>query len=272
MSFNVDSEPTGWGIMLRRDRPVMRGSLVGCVLLLLVAPHCAGRAQGVPVIDQSAVAAAQQNLTALQQQLQQLRGLVQTAQNLSTAIGSAGTPPVPFQSSLAQSGISQFSSFILSALGASSGSSLSGVLAQINQIRNGSASVPADFTNFTSAQQWVGASLTTSPTDSATAKSLGRQARAMVAGESAADGYAMALTARQQISAMASRAQVLANQVTSATTLREDIASNTAVMLALHDEMAEIQALLASLLAIQASDQLVVGDDRGSPVTIGTKP
>jgi hypothetical protein len=82
----------------------------------------------------------------------------------------------------------------------------------------------------------------------------------MVAGQSAANGYALALTARQQVSTMAAQTQSLASQVSSAATLRDDVAANTAVMLAVHDEMAEIQALLASLLAVQSSGQMADSD------------
>jgi hypothetical protein len=82
----------------------------------------------------------------------------------------------------------------------------------------------------------------------------------MVAGEAAASGYALALTARQQISAMSAQTQSLANQVAGAATLRDDVTANTAVMLAIHDEMAEIEALLASLLAVQSTGQMADTD------------
>ena len=82
----------------------------------------------------------------------------------------------------------------------------------------------------------------------------------MVAGETAADGYALSLSARQQISSMSAQTQTLAKQVAAAQTLRDDVAANTAIMLAVHDEMAEIQALLASLLAVQSSGQMTESD------------
>jgi hypothetical protein len=210
--------------------------VAGCGLAL--AP-LAVLAQGVPVIDMSAVTAAQQNLAALQQQLQQLQSLVQTAQNLANAIGQAGNPKIIFQQALSQSGLTQFASQFNASLG------------------NGA--VP-DLSSFASTQQWVTKNLTNKSTDGATAISNGRQARRRMAGEAAADGYALALSARQQIAAMATRAQTLASQVGSAGSLREDIAANTAVMLAIHDELAQIQALLAANLALQSSDQMVQTD------------
>ena len=207
--------------------------------IALASAQLSAFAQGVPVIDSSAIAAAQQNLAALQQQLQQLKSLMQTAQNLANAIGQAGNPKVILQQTLTQSGLTQFAAQFTASLG---------------------SGLAPDLSNFVNTQQWVTQTLTNKPSDSASAIYSGRQARRKIAGEAAADGYALALTARQQIAAMASRAQSLAGQVGSANSLRDDIAANTAVMLAIHDELAEIQALLAATLAVQSSDQLVQTD------------
>jgi hypothetical protein len=219
-------------------------------------------AQGVPVIDASAIAAAQQNLQMLQQQLQQLQSLANTAQSLARAVGQNGALTLVLPQVLSQSGLDQFSSTISTTLtGLNAGSQLQSVFSQITQQKGLSgASQTPDFSSFSSAQQWVNTTLTTSPTATATAQGLGRRARSMVAGEAAAAGYALALTARQQVSTMSSQTQTLANQVSSAQTLRDDVAANTAVMLAVHDEMAEIQALLAALLAVQSSSQMADSD------------
>jgi len=222
-----------------------------------------GSAQGIPVVDSSAIAAAQQNLQMLQQQLQQLQSLLGTAQGLAKSVGQGGALSVVLPQALSQSGLDQFSSTMSSALsGALPGSQLQSVFSQISQLKGLAAPTgqAPDFSSFTAAQQWVSNVLTTSPTASATAQGLGRQARWMVAGESAASGYALALNARQQLSAMAAQTRILANQVSSAASLRDDVAANTAVMLAVHDEMAEIQALLAALLAVQSSGQMADSD------------
>jgi len=234
--------------------------LMALVAIMAPAP---GRTQGIPVIDTSAIAAAQQNLQMLQQQLQQLQSLASTAQGLAKAVGQNGAlTTLLLPQVLSQSGLDQFSTTISSTLtGLNAGSQLQSVFSQIKQQKglSGTSQVP-DFSSFSSTQQWVNASLTTSPTATATAQGLGRQARSMVAGEAAAGGYALALTARQQVSTMSSQTQTLANQVASAQTLRDDVAANTAVMLAVHDEMAEIQALLAALLAVQSSGQMADSD------------
>lgn len=222
-----------------------------------------GLADGIPVIDASAIAAAQQNLDALKQQVQQLQNLLSTAQNLAKSIGQDGALKVVLPQAFSQSGLDQFSNTVTSSLsGTLPGSQLQSIFSQIGQLKGLSASVTGtpDFSNFSSTQQWVKNVLTTPATASATTQGLGRQARALVAGEAAASGYALALSARQQVSAMATQTQALATQVSSATTLRDDVAANTAVMLAIHDEMAEIQALLASLLAVQSSGQMADSD------------
>jgi hypothetical protein len=222
-----------------------------------------GHAQGVPVVDASAIAAAQQNLQMLQQQFQQLQSLANTAQSLAKAVGQNGALGIALPQVLSQSGLDQFSATVSSTLsGLNAGSQLQSVFNQIKQQKGiaGASGQTADFSSFSSAQQWVNTNLATAPGATATAQGLGRQARSMVAGETAADGYALALTARQQVSTMSAQTQTLANQVATAQTLRDDVAANTAVMLAVHDEMAEIQALLASLLAVQSSGQMADSD------------
>ena len=248
-------------------------SLLILAFLGSALPPAAGQAQGIPVVDTSAIAAAQQNLQMLQQQLQQLQSLASTAQGLAKAVGQNGPLSVALPQILSQSGIDQFSATVSSALtGANAGSQLQSVLTKLRQqkgLPNAVGSAP-DLSSFSSAQQWVSNSLMTAPTASVTAQGLGRQARSMVAGEAAADGYALSLSARQQISTMSAQTQSLANQVAAAQTLRDDVAANTAVMLAVHDEMAEIQALLASLLAVQSSGQMAESDMQAAPQQIST--
>jgi hypothetical protein len=236
--------------------------LLPMVALSATVAPVPGRAQGIPVIDASAIAAAQQNLQMLQQQLQQLQSLANTAQSLAKAVGQNGALTLVLPQVLSQSGLNQFSATIYSSLtGLNTGSQLQSVFSQIKQQKGLAASSQTpDFSSFSSAQQWVNTTLTTSPTATVTAQGLGRQARSMVAGEAAADGYALALTARQQVGSMSTQTQTLANQVASAQTLRDDVAANTAVMLAVHDSMAEIQALLAALLAVQSSSQMADSD------------
>lgn len=247
--------------MSQRDNSLKYCRLaLASIALSITAP---GWAEGIPVIDASAIAAAQQNLQMLQQQVQQLQSLLSTAQGLAKSVGQNGALKVIMPEVLSQSGLDQFSSTVTSSLsGAIPGSQLQSVFAQIAQLKGLGTSLGGkqDFSNFASTQQWVTNVLTTPPNANATAQGLGRQARGMVAGEAAASGYALALSARQQVSAMTAQTKSLADQVSSATTLRDDVAANTAVMLAIHDEMAEIQALLASLLAVQSSGQMADSD------------
>ena len=210
-------------------------------MLVALAPSCLC-AQGIPVIDLSAIQQAQQNLQVLQQQVQQLQSLAATAQGLTKSIGQFGAPAQILRQDLSQSGIAQFNASLIGSLSASKG------------VMPGNS--PADFSSFDGARQWVNNTISLPASATATTRTLNRQTRSQVAGETAADGYALALSARQQVAAQVSRAQMLANQVGAATNLREDLAANTAVMLAIHDEMAEIQVLFAALLASQSAARL----------------
>jgi type IV secretion system protein VirB5 len=207
-------------------------------------------AQGIPVIDSSAISAAQQSLASLQQQVQQLQALTQTAQSLAQSIGTLGKLANPSLVSPDRAGLSQFAS-------------------QFNANLTGGS---VDLSNFANAQRWVTQTLTSSVEDSASSRLAVRQARGRISGEIAADGYALALTARQQAADMASRAQSLADQVGAASNLREDVAANSAIMLAIHEEMSEIQALLAANLALQSNDLLSLGDARPVAASNGTSP
>jgi len=247
-------------------------SLLTVVALVGGLSPALGHAQGIPVVDASAIAAAQQNLQMLQQQLQQLQSLANTAQGLAKAVGQTGPLSVVLPQVLSQSGLDQFSTAMSSALtGANAGSQLQSVLSQMRAQKGLPGTTPStpDFSSFSSAQQWVNNSLTTPPSANLTAQGLGRQARSMVAGETAADGYALSLSARQQISSMSAQTQTLTKQVAAAQTLRDDVAANTAIMLAVHDEMAEIQALLASLLAVQSSGQMAESDMQAASAQTG---
>lgn len=248
-----------------RFADILRGVTI---LLLLLGSAGRGRAQPVLVIDPPAISAALKNLSALQQQLQQLQSLVTISQGLANAVGQVGNPATILQSGLSQDGLASFAAQINNSLTGAANPTLQSVLLQFGQAKGTSLSGQPDFSNFTGARQWVTQSLTNLPSDSSSAKALGRQARGLVASEMAADGYALALSARQQIAQMAARAQSLANQIGSSPDLRGDIESNSAVMLAIHDEMAAIQSLLAALLALQSSQQLVMGDDN-SGLTAG---
>jgi hypothetical protein len=251
----------------------------------------AGKGQGFPVIDSAAIAEAADNLKAVTQQVQELNSMLTQVQGMVQTVGQAGLPTLLFQQTLSQSGISQFGPPVddllssvqstwsgvqaATAAGQQAAGSFQNVLSQLNQLKGqlNSLGTAPDFSTFTSAQAWVKNELTVADSASATTVALTRQARSMLAGEAAANAYAMALNARQQVStSAAARSQTLAAQATSANNLRGDMAANTSVMLAMHDEMAQIQALMAAVLEVQSAARLAEGNpSAGSPAANGSQ-
>ena len=233
-------------------------------------------AQGVPVVDSAAIAEAADNLKAASQQVEQLNAMLTQVQSIVKTVGSQGLPTLVFQQALSQSGISQFAPPVTALLasaqttaaavqstkatGQQIANSFAGILTEADMLKGQAGAAKPDFSTFTSAQAWVKNELTVAQNANVTTVSLTRKARNMLAGEAAANAYAMALSARQQISQTADRAKQLAAQASSANDLRGDIAANTAVMLAMHDEMAQVQALMAAVLEVQSAAHLAETD------------
>ncbi len=249
--------------------------------LLSASPDIA-RAQGYPVIDSAAVAEAVDNLNAATQQVRELNDMLTQVQSIVQTVGKEGLPTLLFQEALSQSGISQYGPPVKDLLdsaqatwgtvqagyaaGQQVANSFKDVLAQADKLKGqvGALGAKPDFSSFSATQNWVQKELTVAKDANLTTINLTRKARSMLAGEAAANAYAIALTTRSQVAAMADRAQKLAQQANSANDLRGDMAANTAVMLAMHDEMAQVQALLAAVLEVQSSARLADMDPASS--------
>jgi hypothetical protein len=249
---------------------------------LIVASPRAAVAQGYPVIDSAAVAKAVENLNAATQQVRELNDMLTQVQSIAQTVGKEGVPTLLFQEALTQSGISQYGPPVKDLLasaqatwgtvqsgyaaGQQAANSFKDVLAQADKLKGQVSALGAspDFSSFSATQSWVQKELTVTKDANLTAVDLTRKARGMLAGEAAANGYAIALNVRSQVSLMAERAQKLAQQANSASDLRGDLAANTAVMLAMHDEMAQVQALLAAVLEVQSAARLADMDPASS--------
>jgi hypothetical protein len=239
-------------------------------------------AQGYPVIDSAAVSKAIDNLNAATQQVRELKDMLTQVQSIVQTVGKEGVPTLLFQEALSQSGISQYGPPVEDLLdsaqatwgtvqaGYSAGqqatASFRDILAQADRLKGQASALSAkpDFSSFSATQGWVQKELTVPKDANLTTVNLTRKARSMLAGEAAANAYAIALNTRSQIAAMADRAEKLAQQANSANDLRGDMAANTAVMLAMHDEMAQVQALLAAVLEVQSSARLADMDPASS--------
>jgi hypothetical protein len=257
-------------------------SLVAMFVGAMVLEPQVVNAQGYPVIDSAAVEKAADNLNAAAQQVRELNEMLTQVTSIMQTVGKGGIPALPFQESLTQSGISQYGPPVKDLLDSTqtiwgtaqdsyktaqqSANSFADILAQADKLKgqaNTLASKP-DFSSFTSTQNWVKSELTVAKDANLTTVDLTRRARSMLSGEAAANAYAIALTSRSQISGLADRAQKLAQQASSSNDLRGDMAANTAVMLAMHDEMAQVQALLAAILEVQSSARLADLDPASS--------
>jgi hypothetical protein len=263
--------------MLRENR-----ALLATVLLLaaILAPG-RGRAQGYPVIDAQAIAKAVENVNAVAEQVRALNEMLVQVQSMVATVGKEGVPTLAFQAVLSQSGISRFGPPVrdliqsvdatwtnaqaLGDSGRSLGKSFRQLLDDADKAKGQTSSSPKpDFSSLAKTQAWVRKELTVSPEASLTAIDLTRKARSMLAGEAAADGYAMALAARQQMGTTGDRARTLADQVGGARDMRSDLQANTAVMLAMHDELSQVQALLAAVLEVESAGRLAELDPAAS--------
>lgn len=227
------------------------------------------RAQ-VPVIDGAAIAEAAKSAQAAAQQVQHLNSMLQEVQGIMQSLGREGLPTVLLREGLAMGGLSDFASPVRDLVdggraiwgvveeGAAVYNSLNGILEETRRLKGQVASLGTspDFSSVSSARDWVKRELTVTRDASATAVTLTRKARDVLAGEAAINAYALALSARDHVSRAVERTEALATQASGTSTLRDDVAANTAVMLAMHDQMVQIQALLASVLEVRAAAHL----------------
>jgi len=251
------------------------------LVVAILAPE-RGRAQGYPVIDAQAVAKAVENVNAVAEQVRALNEMLVQVQSMVATVGKEGVPTLAFQAALSQSGVSRFGPPVrdliqsvdatwtnAQALGGSArslGKSFRQLLDDADKAKGvpSSPSSSPDFSSLVKTQAWVRKELTVSPEASLTAIDLTRKARSMLAGEAAADGYAMALAARHQMESTGDRARMLADQVGGAKDMRSDLQANTAVMLAMHDELSQVQALLAAVLEVESAGRLAELDPAAS--------
>jgi hypothetical protein len=238
-----------------------------------------GAAQGVPVIDNAAVSQAVADVNAATRQVQQLTAMLNQMRSIAQTLGQGGTPTwlVSQVVSSSGAGTSPFGSIMASAqstyatvqavatAGQQMSNSVQSILTQVDQSRG--QSFPADFSSFSTARTWVQGELTPPSNANLSAFDLTRTAKVTLASQAAVDAYALALSARQQAPQTATRTQTLAQQASTASDLRGDVEANTAVMLAIHDELTQIQALMASLLKVEGASRLAATDFPGQTTT-----
>lgn len=241
--------------------PVHRHLALACLLLAIAGPNPAG-ATGVPVIDAASVAEATKNLQQMTEQVKQLNQMLGEVQQIVLSVGKTGLPTLAFQAVLLDSGLSRFAPPVQDLANSltATAKAVDGVVSEGRALAG-----KADFSTFGSARQWVNQALTVPADADQTTTSAVRRARNLLAGEAAANAYAMALSARSQLPAASDRATTLANQAAQAKDMRGDVQANTAVMLAMQDEMARIQALMAAVLEVESAARLADSDPQANP-------
>jgi len=253
-----------------------RACVLGVLGVLGVSGGSAS-AQGIPVIDNAAVTQAVADVNAVTQQVQQLTQMVTLVRTLSQTVGQGGTPGwllslngaplggiTPYNALMTSA---QTTSATAQAVAAANQQMAGAVQTQLNP-GAGTATNAPDFSTYTSALNWVQATLVPPANATLGTFDLNRSARTTLAGQTATSAYALALTIRQQAPQAAARTQSLAQQVSQASDLRGDVEANTAVMLAIHDEMAQVAVLMASLLAVDSAARLA-GADPSANTTAG---
>ncbi|HIJ63193.1 MAG TPA: hypothetical protein HPQ04_10925 [Rhodospirillaceae bacterium] len=221
----------------------------------------AALAAGVPVIDGAAVAEAAKTLQQMTEQVKQLNQMLGEMRQVAETVGKSGQPTQAFQGVLLDSGLSRFAPTVQDLAGSLKNTAAvgPGVQADTRKISADLGTKP-DFSSFTSARQWVKSELSVTRDADQTAILTARRARNLLAGEAAANALALALSIRGQMPAAADRAANLAGQAAAAKDVRGDLQANTAVMLAMQDEMARIQALMAAVLEVESAARLAGSD------------
>ncbi len=115
----------------------------------------------------------------------------------------------------------------------------------------------AKITSFNEASAFV-RQLTTIPPDAGRTTGAGqvRQALDALYRKALEDGYALSTHARESVSVAPQRAALLVAQASTTADLRGDVGANTAVTMAVLDQLGSLKASLASILEIQATQHL----------------
>lgn len=119
----------------------------------------------------------------------------------------------------------------------------------------------ADLTQLSDARSWVDKSFFINKAPSLADQSNLTKVRGKAMVESSISGYSMALMARENLTKAKKASQDLESLVAGATDLRTDMRANSAVAIAQHQVLVQQLAMLTSLVEMQASQQLANSSD-----------
>ncbi|MBK1666941.1 hypothetical protein CKO28_02645 [Rhodovibrio sodomensis] len=226
---------------------LLTAAATGALLLASPLAHA-----GVPTFDATSAARAAQIMANTAQQVNRLTGILGATEDLSSAIGGAG----------------QGGGFLLQPdwQSFSAGGDFLANLQQtlpvnLCQIRGceteAEAKIPID--SMTTGVVFANKSFYANRPVSGADRRQFQQARENAWREAAISGYALAISSRDHLAGAPGRAQNLEGVINNATTLREDVQANSAALLALHQQLVVSQALMASMVQIEAMN-VINGD------------
>ena len=219
---------------------------------------------GVPTVDSAAIAEAAKTAANSAEQVRKLTAVVSSAQKMVSSLGSQG-PGAFFMGSssyAAMSGgggaadtsmLAQLPHNLCAVRGCPSGSANAEKYAQ-GEIASVAEGVSFANQSFYSVERLRGADRRDIMT-----------ARQNAVREAAISGYAIALATRSALANAQSDTESLESVINEAGTLREDVQANSAALISLHKQMAQMQGLMATMLEIQAAGAIANDSETMKP-------
>lgn len=241
----------------------MRKHLLAGISAFAILLGFAGAAtSGVPVTDSAVIAAANRTAHQTAEQLKRLNDIKATTEDVLASIGSAGEGLYDLNR------MPDWASF------ASGGDYLKGLasLAPDACMFDGCAdggNGTADFSTLEGARTFVAGNLYMNALPSTDQARDLKEARVKALREANLTAYSLALMGRSHLAQSAARASALDSIVNSASDLRGDVRANSGVVLAVHQDVIGLQAVLTALLESEAAasiagDYELVGKDGGA--------
>lgn len=232
------------------------------ILLIAAAAAVAvpGVAGAVPVTDSGVIAQTSKIAGFASDQLATLDNIRSEVREMQDAIGAAGI----------RDGLASAPQFKDYSNGGEIGQALRDFAPNTKAV-TGSDGAPGAFESLGGARDYVSQTFFSSGGVSTRERNDYAELRLRALRDAVFNGYALALVTRQQLSKSADRATALQDMVSGATDLRGDLQANSAILLAQHQQMSQMVALLAATLELEAT-QAIGADGTISATGGGSAP
>jgi len=217
--------------------------LMSFVFGLLVYFSCGAPAQAqVAVWDPEEIARLAEKSANMAEALSHAVELLNNINDLSRTIGRFGGLPTL-----------DFTHFDMLEGGRGAGPEIGGLISNISVLQD------VKIASFNDASSFV-KTLTTVPSGGRSVTNAGqiRQALDILHRQAIEDGYALSMLTREGLSVAPKRVSLLVAQASASVDLRGDVGANTAVAMAVLDQLGGMRATLASLLEIQTTRRLAI--------------